>query len=705
MAKARSLQKIQAWYQTRHGAPGSDVSVSRAIRRTGVRKASPFALESLEARVLLSADLATAVPVAPVTQNIDASATVSVINSTQATAVVQTNSTASPHLSHLRIADFGRSYGESPWGSASSPSRTEGAVQWFAERVDLTEYQTTVGHFRQYNPTIQSWVYALDLYQFQHEVSGLPESSFLHVSEPTSVTLKDISGNVLANYTIPTGGRFEAAVWNSRHFPFNLQDANLRAYNGSRILNVMGGEAGVFLDAHGTGFSETFKLGRETTINFGGGIQEYGGRRPGDPILEAAYNADVVNWLSELQGRLAAAGKWGAVNQATYLAYDQMARDQAIAIGGFNTEHLISPDALRGAEGAVENLYDLTQRVTAKGGTAILTGKWNFMPANYTQGEYGSADARQDMWRLAFYYLVKEPAGSSGKAYFDLTLPSYNSTDVSSDQSHWHAAYQVDVGQPIGGMTVAQSGLSPSDGAPYKVFTRPYGNAKVLFRPLDLWSSTDYGDRSAVMVQLGGDYRQLREDATLGPVTSSVQIRNAEALILVPASNVTSNVVVSAVTAAPPATLVSTAPTPVIEPTPVGAQPTASPIVTSPAPTGSETKTVAEMLAFPFTSNYAVSPLAPPISEPVVTNTPAPAPVPVPAAITPEPVATTPLPAPIPPPAAITPEPVVTTLPPAPMPPAAPITPEPLATTPPPSTAGERSYTVAEMLAMDWTTR
>jgi hypothetical protein len=37
--------------------------------------------------------------------------------------------------------------------------------------------------------------------------------------------------------------------------------------------------------------------------------------------------------------------------------------------------------------------------------------------------------------------------------------------------------------------------------------------------------------------------------------------------------------------------------------------------------------------------------------------------------------------------------------------PPAPITREPVVTTPPPSTASERPYTVAEMLAMDWTTR
>jgi hypothetical protein len=615
MAKARSFQKLRTWYRTRHDSPASRMSAGDASHRPLRRKASPFALESLEARVLLSADLATAVPVVPVTQNVDVSATVSVVNGAQTTAVVQANSTGSPHLSHVRIADFGRSYAESPWGSPASPSRTESAVQWFAERVDLTEQQATVRHFRQYNPTIQSWVYALDLYQFQNEVGGLPESSFLHVSEPTSVTLKDINGNVLANYTIPTGGRFEAAVWNAKHFPFNLKDAGLRAYNSGRLVSLVGSEAGVFLDAHGSGFSDTFKTGWQTIINSGGGIQEYGGRRPGDPVLEAAYNADVVNWLNELKSRLAAAGKWGAVNQATNLAYDQMARDQAVAIGGFNTENLIAPDSLRGAD-SIWKLYDLTQRVTANGGTAIITGKWNYLTGTYTPGSYATAEARQDIWRLAFYYLVKEPAGGSGHAYFDLTLPSYYSNNIPGDQPHWYAAYQVDVGQPTGGMAAAQSGTSPSDGAPYTVFTRSFTNAKVLFRPMDQWSSTDYGDRSAVTVHLDGNYRQVREDATLGPVTNTVQIRNAEALILLPASGVT-NAVLS-----PIAVATSFAPAPPA-PAPIGEQPAPSPVVTSPLP------------------------------------------------------ASTP----------ITPEPVVATPP------------------PPPSTSGERSYTVAEMLAMDWPIR
>jgi hypothetical protein len=608
MAKARSFQKLQAWYHNRRRGSASELSnvTGRPQRQIRTRTASSFALESLEARLLLSADLAAAVPIAPVAQNVAAQATVSVINPTQTTATVQTNNAVSPHLASLRIADFGRSYNENSWGNPDSPSRTEAAVQWFAQHVDLTEQETVLSHFRQYNPTMQSWKYALDLYQFQNEVSGLPESSFLHVSEPTSVTLKDISGNTLANYTIPTGGRFEAAVWNAKHFPFNLKDANLRAYNSARILNLIGNEAGVFLDAHGSGFSDPFKVGWLTVINSGGGIQEYGGRRPGDPIFEAAYNADVVSWLNELRGQLVAAGKWGVVNEATNLGYDQMSRDQAIAIGGFDTENLIAPDMLRGPD-SVNALYNLTQRVTADGGTAILTGQWNAIPNNYTPGDYSSAAARQDMWRLSFYYLVKEAAGSPGHAYLDLNLQSYATHSIPGDQNQWHAAYQVDIGQPMGGMTVAQDGSSPSDGAYYSVFTRSYTNAQVLFRPMDLWSSTNYGDASAVTVPLNGNYQQLKEDGTLGPVTNSVQIRNSEALILIPVSGVTSNVVANNTPSTPLSTPVSMPPpVPVIDPAPITVQPQAVPVVIPISSAGSETKTVAEILAPPLLATPAI---------------------------------------------------------------------------------------------------
>lgn len=677
MAKARSFQKLEAWYRKRHRSAASEMSLTaaRRERRADARHRSHFVLESLEARILLSGDLGTAMPMAPSAQTVESPAIVSVVTQPQLAAVTQPNNGGSPHFSYLNVADFGRSYGETSWGSPSSPSRTEAAVQWYAQHVDLTEQQGAVTHFKLYNPNIRSWRYALDLYQFENEVTSLPESSFLHVSEPTSVTLKDLSGNVLANYTIPTGGRFEFAVWNAKHFAFNLKDVNLRNYNSQRILNLIGDEAGVFLDAHATGFADTFQVGQQTTVNFGGGIREYGGLRAGDPALDTAYQADVISWLTQLRGSLNAAGKWGVVNQATNLAYEQSARDQAVAIGGFNTENLIAPDSLRGAD-SVWVMYDLTQRVTSNGGTAILTGKWNFVPGTYTQGSYGSAEARQDIWRLAFYYMVKEPAGSSGRTYFDLTLPSYYTNDVPTDQHHWYAAYQVDVGQPTSGMTVAQNGTSPSDGAPYTVFTRAYSKAQILFRTRDLWSSTDYSDRSGVTVPLNGDYQQVKEDGTLGPIINSIRIRNGEGMILLPAlgANVAQNAQPVAPTPAPViAPLVSPAPAPTL----INTQPDPMPVLTAPTSSSIQTKTVEEILTTP-PNNLIASNVSTSMADGV------------PTASEQQPIAAIVI---QPPPAAPQANPQAT------------IPETSLPATPPPAPPiVERSYTVAEMLAMNWRT-
>jgi hypothetical protein len=72
MAKARSFQKLQAWYHNRRRGSASELSnvTGRPQRQIRTRTASSFALESLEARLLLSADLAAAVPIAPVAQNV-----------------------------------------------------------------------------------------------------------------------------------------------------------------------------------------------------------------------------------------------------------------------------------------------------------------------------------------------------------------------------------------------------------------------------------------------------------------------------------------------------------------------------------------------------------------------------------------------------------------------------------------------------------
>jgi hypothetical protein len=75
-------------------------------------------------------------------------------------------------LTSLRIADFGRSYNENSSGNPDSPSRTEAAVQWFAQHVDLNEKKPPS---RTFGSTTHDAILkiCLDLYQFQDEVKRI----------------------------------------------------------------------------------------------------------------------------------------------------------------------------------------------------------------------------------------------------------------------------------------------------------------------------------------------------------------------------------------------------------------------------------------------------------------------------------------------------------------------------------------------------
>jgi hypothetical protein len=69
------------------------------------------------------------------------------------------------------------------------------------------------------------------------------------------------------------------------------------------------------------------------------------------------------------------------------------------------------------------------------------------------------------------------------------------------------------------------------------VYGRSYSNALVLYKPLSYSRGGTNGtlaDASATTYTPGGSYRLLQADGTLGPVVTSVSLRNGEGAILVP---------------------------------------------------------------------------------------------------------------------------------------------------------------------------
>jgi hypothetical protein len=139
-------------------------------------------------------------------------------------------------------------------------------------------------------------------------------------------------------------------------------------------------------------------------------------------------------------------------------------------------------------------------------------------------------DARTQIATLAYYYLVADP---------DRTFLMFygGSSPSSSWIEHWAPAATVNVGAPTGAMRVFATGADPSNAArTYKVFARDYANALVLYKPLSYavgQGEGGRGDETATTHNLGGTYRIVNSNGTLGVAVTSVTLRNGEGVLLV----------------------------------------------------------------------------------------------------------------------------------------------------------------------------
>jgi hypothetical protein len=138
-------------------------------------------------------------------------------------------------------------------------------------------------------------------------------------------------------------------------------------------------------------------------------------------------------------------------------------------------------------------------------------------------------DPRTQIAELAYYYLLADP---------DRTFVMFNGgfEPSSAWSRHWTEAVKFDVGRPRGTWGVFAQGKDPERPyLDYRVLQRQYDRALVLYKPLSYAAGRTgtTGDRTATTHVLPGRYRQLRADGTLGPVVTSVRLRNGEGSILI----------------------------------------------------------------------------------------------------------------------------------------------------------------------------
>jgi hypothetical protein len=97
----------------------------------------------------------------------------------------------------------------------------------------------------------------------------------------------------------------------------------------------------------------------------------------------------------------------------------------------------------------------------------------------------------------------------------------------------------VNVGLPTAAMTTFATGKDPQNASlTYKVYSRSYGNALVLYKPRSYTAGVGTGttdDATATTHALNGSYRAVNADGTLGPVITQITLRNGEGAVLIKA--------------------------------------------------------------------------------------------------------------------------------------------------------------------------
>ncbi|QEL20312.1 putative glycoside hydrolase [Limnoglobus roseus] len=240
------------------------------------------------------------------------------------------------------------------------------------------------------------------------------------------------------------------------------------------------------------------------------------------PVLESTttYSAQMAGVIQAIRnatpGKVILANTTGGGTDATGVT---------AAAGASLEEFLLRPnDANWSQLGDVANTVQ--QRLNAgDGSTQVILDSHPGSVANMT-------DPRTQIGTLSYYYLLADPV----KTYL-MIWGGY--APAAAWSKKWIPAATVDVGQPAGTMQVFAQGADPQNAKlTYKVFSREYDDALVLFKPRSYTLGQGTGttdDATATTHQLNGNYRQVNADGTLGPVIQSITLRNGEGAVLMKA--------------------------------------------------------------------------------------------------------------------------------------------------------------------------
>lgn len=276
-----------------------------------------------------------------------------------------------------------------------------------------------------------------------------------------------------------------------------------------------------------------------------GGLVVESGTNPSNLLTFATQTFGDWGWKlmmqfgREVRDTLHNADIWAADHKKKYLSYN---------FGNYHKTILENPDSSgcdlvhyeygwdpvfcnNASVHRLENLYTRDSLAASRGATYF----WSSVPrTSYGQG---STTLRSAMYNnLCFYLAARSDSTwffirpSSGNAYGAFLNPGF-------DTLAWIPAMEYELGWPAQHYQLAASGASPDlNGGTYKVWSRQYPYGVVFIRPVDGFDAKWGSQSTPVTVSLGGNYRQLQTDGTLGAVVTQISLRGAEGAIMLPAT-------------------------------------------------------------------------------------------------------------------------------------------------------------------------
>jgi hypothetical protein len=230
------------------------------------------------------------------------------------------------------------------------------------------------------------------------------------------------------------------------------------------------------------------------------------------------YAADYGSLLGAINARLAPMHRWLIANTSGASgAADPIIRNRVSYLEEFS---------LRPLSANYVQFEDLAATLAYR--RQLSGGKAYEILDSLPTGGIDANNPRMQLATLAMYYLLADPNLS-------FLMMNGGNEPASSWTRHWTNAINFDVGRPTATWTVFGTGQDPSNrGLDFKVYSRAYQHALVVYKPLSYTRGVSgaTGDNTATTFALGGRYRAVHADGTLGPVVTSVTLRNGEGAIL-----------------------------------------------------------------------------------------------------------------------------------------------------------------------------